>query len=494
MSLLQKRLDNLRPLNQSRGNRFQGTSLMAEGQLQMIGGRLVGYADNTENYIVRGYNVNDIIYSIVNLIVEKCKVTSFGLYKIKDEQAYKNLQSLKGKKDISATEYVKILSLQDKALTPVTDPGLGPLSKWFELLKYPNPEDCFSEFAGNSISYKLITGNKYIYGDPIKGGANAGVPNELTLLPSQWVSIFATLEKFPARVSGYVIPVYGLNFTPQQVAHEKFFNPNWAINGDQLYGMSPLRAALLRIKKNNSLTEAEASTFQNEGVKGVLFMKNQVGNVDGDLVLPELNKLKETYMQEWTGTENRGRIGLTGYEVGYIPIGMTSEEMEVIESTYLDLRFFCNVFGGVPSQLLNDPASRTYNTQKEVEKALTIRCAVPRLNEVKNTLNRKGAEDWGLPKGYVIDYDMSCYPELQADVKETADWTSKLIAISPNEQRELCGLAALPDEEMSQPWVTSMGRTPLSDYQANIVDESLNNNNDIDEDDTDEAGDQEDGL
>lgn len=471
MSLLAKSLQQkkrISPLRQT-GNNFNQGIISGASQMQMIGGRLVGYADNTENYIVKGYNVNDIVYSIVNLIVEKCKVTTFGLYKIKDEAAYKSLQLLKGKKDMSAIEYVKALGLQDKALTPVADPGAGagPLAKWYQLLKYPNPEDTFSEFAGNSIAYKLITGNKYIYGNQIKGGANAGVPAELSLLPSQWVSIFANLETFPARVTGYIIPVFGLNFTPDQVVHEKFFNPNWQINGDQLYGMAPLRAALLRIKKNNSLTAAEASTFANEGVKGVLYMKNQVGNVDGDQVLPELNKLKETYMNEWTGEENRGRIGLTGYEVGYIPIGFTSEEMEVIESTYLDLRFFCNVFGGVPSQLLNDPQSRTYNTQKEVEKALTSRCAVPRLNEMKNTLNRKGSETWGLPKGYVIDYDLNCYPELQADVKETAGWTSSITAISPNEERELVGLAGLPDPLLSKPWIkTGNGRVPLEDFEA----------------------------
>lgn len=490
MSLLQKRLNNLLPLNQ-RGNNFQPVN--AAGQvIQMINGRLVGYTDNQENYIVKGYNINDVIYSIVNLIVEKCKVADFNLYKIKDEAAYKSLNSLKSKGELTAKEYVKVLSLQNKALTPITDPGIGPLGKWHDLLEYPNPEDTFAEFMGNSIAYKLITGNKYIMGKPLGGGANAGVPNEITLLPSQWVSIFATFT-FPARVTGYVIPVWGLNFLPEEVAHEKFFNPNWEVNGGQLYGQSPLKAALLRIKKNNSLTAAEASTFQNEGIKGIMYMKNKVGEVDGDMVLPEVKALKETMMGEWSGVQNRGRIGISGYDMGYIPVGMTGEEMEIIESSYLDLRYFCNIYG-VPSQLLNDPMSRTYNTQKEVEKALTSRCAVPRLNEMKNTLNRKGTENWGLPKGYVIDYDMSCYPELQADVKDTAEWTSKLTAISPNEQRELCGLAALTEPEMNEPWVLSMGRQPLTDYQQSVVDAALSMdqtdlNNDPQDNNTNPAGD-----
>lgn len=464
MSLLQKRLANL---NQSRGNNFKPVNAAAP-VMQMINGRLVGYADNTENYIVKGYNVNDIIYSIINLITDKVKVAPWGLYKIEDEQAYKQLEILKSKKDLTAKDFNKILSLQSKATSPVKNGG-----KWADLLKYPNDQDTFQEFVGNGVAYKLLTGNRYIQGTPLSGGANAGVPAELWLLPSQFVSIFAQMT-FPARVTGYNIPVWGVTYLPDEVVHDKYFNPNWAVNGDQLYGMAPLRAALLRLRKNNALTEAEASTFQNEGIKGLMYMKNQVGNVDGDIVLPEVKKLKESLIGEWSGVHNRGRIGLSGYEMGYIPIGMTSEEMEVINSTYLDLRFFCNIYG-VPSQLMNDPESRTYNTQKEVEKALTNRCALPRLNETKNTLNRKGQTVWGLPAGIIIDYDMSCYPELQADVKETAEWTNNLIVQIPDEQRELCGLAATGDPELSKPWVKSgAGYIPLTDFQANQVDAALN--------------------
>lgn len=446
-----------------------------EPQFQLLNGRLVAYPDNQNNYIVKGYNVNDVIYSIINLIVDKVKVSPWGIYKIDDEQAYKSLMTLKGKKDLTAKEYLKILQLQEKALKPATNPG-----KWGELIQYPNEHDTFCDYVGGAVIYKLLTGNKYLHGEPLSAGKNVGVPNELGLLPSQYTEIIAT-DTFPTRITGYNVAVINKLFQKTEVAHERFFNPNWNINGDQLYGMSPLKASLMRLKKNNSLTAAEASTFQNEGIKGLMFMKNQVGNVDGDMVLPEVQKLKETMITEWSGENNRGRIGLSGYEMGYIPIGMTSEDMQLIESSYLDLRFFCNIYG-VPSQLLNDPENRTYNTQKEVEKALTNRCALPRLKEMANTLNRKGSTDWGLPKGLVIDYDMSCYPELQADVKETAEWTSQMIAISPNEQRELCGLAALPDPEMSEPWVNAVGRQPLTDFKLNAVDNALNDDTETDND------------
>lgn len=440
---------------------------------QLINGMLVPYADNRNNYIVKGYNINDVIYSIIKLIVDKVKVSQWGLYKIVDEAAYKQLQTLKSKNILLPQEYVKSLSLQKKALVPVANPG-----RWGEILKYPNAQDTWTDFIGNGVTYKLLTGNKFIWAEIIPAGANANTPLQMQLLPSQWTEIFAT-GNFPHEITGYAISLLpGKKYEPKEVMHEKYGNPNWTINGDQLYGMAPLRSALLRLKKNNSLTQAEASTFQNEGIKGILHMKNQVGQVDGDDVLIEVNKLKERMISEWTGEQNRGRIGLSGYEMGYIPIGLNSEEMQIVESSYLDLRYFCNIFG-VPSQMLNDPINKTYNTVKDSERALTTRCALPELKATSDNLNRKGVA-WGIPKGTVLDFDMSCYPELTEDAGSTAEWTSKLIAISPNEQRELVGLAALPDDEMSEPWIQGSGRVPLSDFQANAVDESLNEDNEDD--------------
>lgn len=438
-----------------------------DAPFQFINGMLVPIADNPKNYIVSGYNVNDVIYSIIKLIVDKVKVAPWGLYKIEDEFAYKQLQSIKAKKSLSAREYVTSLSLQKKALMPVSNPG-----KWGELLNYANEQDTWNELIAGGVTYKLITGNKYCWGELISAGANAGAPRRIKNFPAHLTQIYAA-GQFPDEViRGYGITEIPKSFyKPEEILHEKYFNPNWSLNHDQLYGMSPLKAALLRLKKNNSLTQAEASTFQNEGIKGLMHMKGQIGQVDGDDVLREVKRLKEVMIQEWSGPANRGRIGLSGYDMGYIPIGLTSEEMQLIESMMLDVRFFCSIYG-VPSQLLNDPINKTYNTYKESERALTCRCALPELKATADSFNRKG-EMWGIKKGQVIDFDMSVFPELQENVGDVAEWTSKLIAISPNEQRELCGLAALPDDEMSEPWVNAMGRQPLTDFQMNQVDEAL---------------------
>jgi hypothetical protein len=122
---------------------------------------------------------------------------------------------------------------------------------------------------------------------------------------------------------------------------------------------------------------------------------------------------------------------------------------------------------------MNDPENKTFNNSKEGEKALTTRCALPLLTSFRDNLNRKGHTDWKLDKRYVIDFDMSIFSELQEDVKEVAEWTSKLIAITPNEQRELSGLATINDKSLDEVWVQNNGRQPLSEFQMNDVDDAL---------------------
>ena len=458
----------------SRSLQSKAATFFPATSYQLINGRLISYTDNPANYLAKGYDINDIIYSIINLITDKIRVAPWGIYQIQDENSYKQLQALQRKKDWTAKDERSAIKLQAKALTPAKNPG-----KWGDLIKYPNQYSGFSDFIADGHGYRLLLGNKYTWADMIKAGANNGTPNELYLLPAQYIDIFAT-DTFPNSVVKYGVSIWpGAQYNPTEVLHEKEYNYNWDINGNQLYGTSPLKAALKLIQRNNSSLTASASSFDNEGVKGILHMKTQPGQVDGEELVKEVSNLKQTMMTEWVGAVNRNRIGLSGYDVGWLPIGLNSQEMQVIESEKWDLRRLCSIFG-VQSQLLNDPDNKTYNNQEEAEKSLTTRCALSALASARDSINRKAAKDWGLKAGLIIDYDMSVYSELQQDVSKTAEWTGKLLAVSPNEQRELLGLAALDFPEMSEPWVQQTGRVPLSEYQITDVDNVLNNDTEED--------------
>lgn len=460
-------------LNRSVQNKDFSIPVSRGPAYQLINGRLVTYTDNPITYLQKGYDINDIVYSVVNIIMDKCRVAPWGIYEVKDENAYKQLQGMQRKGAWNGKDYQKVLDLQRKAMQPAKNPG-----KWGELIKNPNERHSWNDLIAHGVGYDCLIGNNYTWGKPLGAGANAGVPNELWLMPAQHVNIWAT-DTFPTRVKKYNVNLWpSVDYEPKEVMHEAEWNPNWEVNGAQLYGIPPLRAALGLLNRNNSSMEASAASFQNEGIKGVLHMKGVPGQVDGEMLVPEVAALKETMINEWTGEANRGRIGLSGYDMGWLPIGLNSEEMQTIESEKWDLRRLCNVFR-VSSRMLNDPDNTAEANVEEAEKALTTRAALPRLIKKREAFNRKAVKDWGLDKRYVIDFEMSAYSELSDDMGDIAEGTNKLIVVIPNEQREQCGLAAIDDPLLNEPWVMQgASRVPLSDFQATAVDNALNETED----------------
>lgn len=453
-------------------DRLQKKALPTTGQQFSIErGTIVSMADNTATYIRDAYNVNDIIYSIINLILDKVRIPQWGVYQIEDKSSLKLYYSYLSKKDLSAKDCSRIIDLRHKALTPVKSPG-----KWGELLKYPNEYQTFQDFITQGCGYKLLTGNKYIWANIIEFGANKGSPQELWLMPSQYMQLLIK-GGFPSMVAGYRISSMvhqARTFQINEVLHEKYNSFDWGVNGEQHYGISPLKAALRLTNRNNSALESSTAKFQNGGLEAIVYVDDP--NLSNDVRHAQAAQTKKSLITEYTGSDKWGKITASPFKMGVANLGLSPVELDIIQAEKWDLRRFCNIYG-VPSQLLNDPDNKVYNNTKEGEKALTTRCALPLLTSLRDNLNRKGHTDWNLDKNIVVDFDITCFSELQADVKEVAQWTSSLIAISPNEQRELVGLATVNDPAMDEVWVKKNDRTPLSDYGMNIVDNAISGDN-----------------
>jgi HK97 family phage portal protein len=442
---------------------------------QMVGGRLITISDNGQSYITKGYNVNDIVYSIINLILDKVRVAPWAIYKVKDESSLKALHAIQRKQIMSAEDYRLAKDLSIKAMEVVQNPG-----KLGELLKYPNDHETFGDFVANGSGYKLLTGNRCIYGPVLEAGANQGYPEKLCIMPSQFVQILCT-GGFPSTVTGYEMSVAGLTgpkgFRTQDVFHEKYMNYDWSVNGIQHWGIPPLKAALRRINRSNSAIDASAAKLQNGGVEAIVF-------VDDDRMPPEdaqeqARAVKTQLINEWTGPENWGKIVSSGYKMGVEQLGLTPVELAIIESEKWDMRSFCNVFG-VPSQMMNDPDHKSYNTAKEGEKALTNRCALPLLTSFRDNFNRKLYSDWGLKgerKGWLVDFDMTVYTELQQDIKDMMDWIKPLLdnGFPMNRALELLNIEKIDDKLFDEPWVRPAMGTPLSEWNMGVVDNALNN-------------------
>ena len=417
------------------------------------------------SFVDDGYVANDIVYSIIKLITDKAKIAPFHVYKVVDEKAAKKYKSLAAQKDINLKE---LETLHKKAYELYTgDQRLN------ELLKYPNEEDCWSDLVEQWCGFKLITGNSFIYGKLIEAGNNQGKPYELFALPSQYMAIIANINVFPPTRAGYQL-YYGQmwSFDTKEILHDKYFNPQWGVTGGQLYGQSPLRAAAKNLTRSNEAKTAAVASFQNGGPAGVLFMNDE--RFDPTSGQAQAQALKTAVSQKG-GSANFNSIAVSGYKVDWKQIGLSPVELNIIESEKWDLKALCNIYG-VPSQLLNDSDSKTYNNQREGEKALTLRCAIPLLNALTENLNRKLHTDWGY-KGtnLYVDYDLSVYGELEANKAEQTAWLNTAWWISPKQKLDIMNIEVpdyIPTEELEKLYIPT-GLQTIDQFQPlNIPDQN----------------------
>jgi HK97 family phage portal protein len=417
------------------------------------------------SFVDDGYVANDIVYSIIKLITDKAKIAPFHVYKVVDEKAAKKYKSLAAQKDINLKE---LETLHKKAYELYTgDQRLN------ELLKYPNEEDCWSDLVEQWCGFKLITGNSFIYGKLIEAGNNQGKPYELFALPSQYMAIIANINVFPPTRAGYQL-YYGQmwSFDTKEILHDKYFNPQWGVTGGQLYGQSPLRAAAKNLTRSNEAKTAAVASFQNGGPAGVLFMNDE--RFDPTSGQAQAQALKTAVSQKG-GAANFNSIAVSGYKVDWKQIGLSPVELNIIESEKWDLKALCNIYG-VPSQLLNDSDSKTYNNQREGEKALTLRCAIPLLNSLTENLNRKLHSDWGY-KGtnLYVDYDLSVFGELEANKAEQTAWLNTAWWISPKQKLDIMNIEVpdyIPTEELEKLYIPT-GLQTIDQFQPlNIPDQN----------------------
>jgi HK97 family phage portal protein len=432
----------------------------------VTGGNLISPEDNKTTYLTNGYLVNDLVYSVVNLITDKVRVAPWGLYKVKDESSLKLYKALMSRKDISAEDYNRAIDLRKKALEETTDAKITPL------LENPNDYCSFQDLVGDSSVFKLVCGGRMIWFEKLAMGANAGKPQALHILPYNLVSILAS-RGFPQTEIGYKIDQFGVTseiLTKESVLHDKYFNPYYDEMGGQLFGLSPLKAALLLTTKSNEANKTEAAQFQNQGPKRIVFI-DEDKPLGTPVIEGQIQAVKRTLQgREYSGGDNAGKTAFSGYKMGTVDIGLSPVDLGIIESEKWSLRRFCNIYG-VQSQLLNDPENKTYNNSKEAEKSLTTRAALPLLISFRDHFNRKLKENGYKDDNLFVDFDTTVYTELQEDLAAKWAWVKEL-PISHEDKLLMMGIDKSDNNPALKEIVIPSGYVPID--SLNVVDEELN--------------------
>ena len=338
-----------------------------------------------------------------------------------------------------------------------------------QLLRYPNAYQSMNEFMDEALVWRLTTGNRYIYVLSPETGINKGKPAEIHLLPASQVEIIQGDWLQPVKAYHLLLGDVYKTIPADQVIHGKTTNIIYDLNGSQLYGLSPLQAALKVMTATNAGYDRMSQQFENGGP---------------DVII---TGTKETATQEWTQEQfdtvwqrfiskfrkkSKERFMLKNLPVEVHEIGKSVVDLNVLEYIKLSLRDYCNIYG-VPSALLNDNEYATQSANaREYQRQLWNNAIIPELEMLKEDLNKVCAKyNKATNQDLYFDYCLDDIPELQTDKTTQAQGLSQAWWMTVNERREAMGLEPIPID--GDTVMAPMGIAPLMDVTEPLDNKQL---------------------
>ena len=367
-------------------------------------GQIITLEDDNRTYIQRGYQDNDVVFSIVDRIAKSAANVKWC---VKDKATGKEV------------------------LIPLLD----------ELMKKPLPGKTWSDIIQDAITQKLLTGNAFFTGE-YGTGLNSDYINAMYIVPTEQMQILQTDDQRGIRAyRPYYTQSTSTEIPASEVLHLRTPNPDYDETDNWQFGQSPFRATRSSISIYN---EAQASIewyVQNKGAQRAIMLKD----ADGIEMAPEeIDRLKARLRDAAQGSKNVGNLPILNAEMDTLDISSPFKDLMLMEIQNHAAMQICSAIH-YPCQLygLKDA---TYQNAKEAKKALWENTILPEVNEIKDGFNRWLAPVFG--DNIYFDIKLDHIDALQDDkltrfkaIKEAAG------AITNNEYRLLAGL-----EPTDEPW------------------------------------------
>jgi len=416
-----------------------------------LGNSIIWNAENDQTYIDNGYRQNATIYSLVNIIINACSTIPFQIYEVRSESDYKRYKALTSA--LSPEAMLKAQIMRKNNMVELEHTNIH------ELLERPNPMQSYGSFIQELIAFGKLTGNRYIYGISPETGLKQY--KELYVLPSQLVEINSGGIMQP--VKEYSLQYNGSHKIPAEViCHIKDFNPNYNTSGSHLYGQSPLKAGLRSLQTNNEATETGVKYLQNQTARGVLMSD------EGDINEMQAKQLKQKFKQQYRGSNNAGDIIITPKKLSWVNFGLNASDLSLIEQYNASIKDLCNIYN-VPSVLLNNTESSTYNNVKEAKKSLYQNAVLPEMLKIRDELNR-----WLMPQfgeKLKLDFDFTAVPELQEETEKIVNQMSSAWWLTPNEKRIATGYGVDEENGMMNTYYVPSNLLPIESSEIEVDEE-----------------------
>ena len=229
-----------------------------------------------------------------------------------------------------------------------------------------------------------------------------------------------------------------------------------------LYGQSPLKAGLRSLQTNNEATETGVKYLQNQTARGVLMSD------EGDINEMQAKQLKQKFKQQYRGSNNAGDIIITPKKLSWVNFGLNASDLSLIEQYNASIKDLCNIYN-VPSVLLNNTESSTYNNVKEAKKSLYQNAVLPEMLKIRDELNR-----WLMPQfgeKLKLDFDFTAVPELQEETEKIVNQMSSAWWLTPNEKRIATGYGVDEENGMMNTYYVPSNLLPIESSEIEVNEE-----------------------
>ena len=301
------------------------------------------------------------------------------------------------------------------------------------LLARPNPMQSGAEFMRAAVGFYMITGNAYL--ERVMVGSQ---PREIYTLRPDRMKVKPGEGGIP---SAYVFQIS--NQTPEiwecdrgtglcDIRHIKSFNPL-----DDWYGMSPLMAGAYAVDQHNESMTWMQALLQNSAMPSGALEMSAEATIGDD----EFQRLKAEIDEQYSGAKNAGRPMLLEGGLKWTQMGLSPDDMKVIENKYSSARDVSLALG-VPPLLLNIPGDSTFNNYQEARLAFYEETVIPLAHMIRDELNVWLAPLYG--DNVRVETDLDKVPAIAEKRRELWTMANESDDLTINERRELKGFGPIP--------------------------------------------------
>jgi HK97 family phage portal protein len=272
-------------------------------------------------------------------------------------------------------------------------------------------------------------------------------PLELTSLPPQYVEIVPDPTDVYG-VIGYYFVINGVRKFIRKADMIHWKRPNPQFDGQTRIhqrGLSPLQPGNKLMTQDESATDAAVAMQQNGGARGALYNET-MDNLDP----VQRTQIERVVDKKLNGVDRKGAVATMQGKWGYLDIGQSSVDMELVDSMDQVFVRLCNLFGVNPMLFLSQA---TYANVQQARKDLVTSLVMPMACSLRDEMNRVLLPAFGLDKSYTHDADISQLPELQEEMGQLITSLMQAWILTPNQRLEMLNEEKSDDPLMDKVWV-----------------------------------------